>query len=90
MGEIIYQEDEIIFEGIINENEVSKMREHLNLIAPKKVTFDFNKCKDIHTTILQIIVAYKALYEAEFIFSGSMSTYQKMLQGFYLSDNNIN
>lgn len=87
MGEIMYEETKVSFEGIINENEVQTMREQLNLIAPQKVDFNFTKCKDIHTTILQIIVAYKGLYDAEFTFGENMTTYQKMLEGFYLSDN---
>ncbi len=90
MSEIIYEENSIIFSGIINENEVSQLREHLNLIAPQKVTFDFSQCKDLHTIILQIIVAYKSLYEADYIFDENITTYQKMLKGFYLSDNDIN
>ena len=90
MGSIIYEDSRIKFEGIISENEVAPMREHLNLVAPNVIDFDFVECKDLHTSILQIIVAYKGLYKAKFSFAEEPSTYQKMLEGFYLSDNDIN
>ncbi len=90
MGSIIYEDNRVKFEGVINENEISPMREHLNLVAPNVIDFDFVECKDLHTSILQVIVAYKELYEAKFNFGQEPSTYQKMLEGFYLSDNDTN
>ena len=90
MGSVIYEDDKIKFESVINENEVAKMRDHLNLRAPNRVEFDFIDCKDLHTSILQVIASYKGLYEANFNFSEEVSTYQKMLEGFYISDNDTN
>jgi|GEM_PF-1461393 len=90
MGSIVCSEKKIVFEGIINESEVAPLREFLNSNAPETIEFDFLACKDMHTAIIQVLLAYRHLYSAEYVFSEDNDTYRKTLEGFFLSDNDTN
>jgi hypothetical protein len=71
---------------IVNDNEVPELREFFKNSAPAKITFDFSECRDIHTAILQVIFAYKALHEVECTFKeNEHAAFKKALDGFRVS-----
>jgi hypothetical protein len=87
----MYEDKKLVFEGIVNENEVQKLREYLNSNAPDTLEFNFETCKDMHTAVLQVVLAYKHLYNAEYKFpSDETLAYRDTLEGFFLSDDNTN
>lgn len=90
MGALIFEDKKVIFEGIVNEGEVPRLREFLNSNAPEVIEFDFEKCRDVHTAILQVVLAYKYLYQAIYLFPQDNFAYKTTLNGFFLSDNNTN
>jgi len=78
----------ITFEGVIYEDEVVSLREHLQTKAPDTLDFLFSECEDVHTAVVQQILAYKMLYSANFSFGDDKKTYQKLLEGFNSGEEN--
>jgi len=77
-----FKDENLIFKGIIYEDDVKILRDHLNNIAPAEVTFDFTNSSDVHSSILQIILSYYGLYSAKFVYGETKFTYQKVIEGF--------
>lgn len=72
----------MVLEGVIYEDEIPTLRDGLQEVAPQKVTFDFKGCDDAHLGILQVILAYVKMYEAEFVYGSRVRLYQKVCDGF--------
>jgi len=72
----------VVFEGVIYEDEVVALRDHLQSKAPDAMSFSFEQCQDVHTAVVQQILAYKMIYTAQFSFSDENSMYKKLLLGF--------
>lgn len=84
------KENEIVFEGLIDEHEVEKIREHLQKCSPLKLTVSLKECTDMHTAIIQLIGAYHCVYGCEFIFPQKEYAYTLALRGIRLCDNDTN
>ncbi len=78
------------FEGVIYEDEVVKIRDFFQQSAPEPVSCDFALCDDIHTAVLQTLMAYQKLYACSYTFGSEPKMYQKVLEGFELSENHCN
>ncbi len=79
---IKYSGHEIVFEGIVHEGEAVELREHLKSSAPLKIEVDLTGCKDMHTSIIQLICAYNQNYECQVFYDKeSNTTYLKALKG---------
>jgi hypothetical protein len=77
-----YGENSIKSKGVINDNELVQLRDFLKNTAPSKITVDLSECYDIHTAIIQLFLAYSALYEIEYIFADdNKAAYKKALDG---------
>ncbi len=83
---ILYEENCATFTSIIYEDEVVSLREFLQNNAPNKVKFDFAWCEDIHFAILQLIMAYKKIYDCSYEFGDEERIYEKVLRGFDLKE----
>jgi hypothetical protein len=81
MGTII-DDKNVLFEGVIYEDDVVVLRDHLQIQAPEVINFNFKKCDDIHLAMLQLIFAYKKMYSCEYSFSDDEKLYKKVLLGF--------
>jgi hypothetical protein len=92
MGVDFFEQDKkVVFHGIIYENEVVSLRDFLKKQAPNKIIFDFSRCEDLHTAILQMIISYELINSVEYIFnSDEVKSYQKFLEGLELTENNEN
>ncbi|NOQ31087.1 MAG: hypothetical protein GQ570_08205 [Helicobacteraceae bacterium] len=84
------KENEVIFDGVMYEDEVPALRDHLLEVAPTEITFDFTACEDVHLALLQQIMAYKKLCVCNYKFSDKILIYQKVLEGFSLSEDHCN
>ena len=82
-------DETVVFEGKVYENELLALKEHLTQLK-KKVTVDMSSCNDMHGGIIQLLAAYKSVYESEFIFNDKDSTFKMALQGFRNVENNCN
>jgi hypothetical protein len=77
-----YGQNSIKSKGVINDNELVELRDFLQKSSPNKVEVDLTECFDIHTAIIQIFIAYGALYEIDFHFANdNKSAYKKALDG---------
>jgi hypothetical protein len=81
-----FENDKIICEGIVAEGWVVPLKNFLESIAPAKVTVDLTTCKDMHTAIAQLLIAYAGMYGVEYNFSDGNFAYKSLLQGAKLID----
>ncbi|MDD2828698.1 MAG: hypothetical protein PHW18_03910 [Sulfuricurvum sp.] len=83
---MVIENYQVTFSGVTYEDEIVPLRDYLQLSSPTSVLFDFSECDDIHLGILQLILAYKKLYNAEFLFGSYPKLYQRVCEGFELSE----
>jgi len=76
----------VAFSGVTYEDEIVVLRDYLQLSSPFPLLFDFSECDDIHLGILQLVLAYKKLYAAEFRFGMHEKLYQKVCEGFEITE----
>lgn len=86
---ISYEEKQVKFDGVIYETEVVELRDFLAKTAPEHLLFDFAECEDVHTAVLQQILAYKKIYSCEYVLAES-KFFHKVLEGFDLSEDSCN
>ncbi|MDD4854446.1 MAG: hypothetical protein PHQ22_07155 [Sulfuricurvum sp.] len=76
----------VIFTGVTYEDEIAVLRDYLQLSSPEPILFDFSECDDVHLGILQLILAYKKLYAVQFRFGIYEKLYQKVCEGFEITE----
>lgn len=76
----------VVFTGVTYEDEIAALRDYLQLSSPEPILFDFSECDDVHLGILQLILAYKKLYSASYRFGAYEKLYQKVCEGFEISE----
>ena len=86
---IVYDNNKVVLESVIYEDEVINLRDFLKEKAPENISFDFKSCDDVHLAVLQLILAYKKMYAAEYSL-GDEKIYHKVLHGFDISEDNCN
>ena len=79
---ILMDNNTVIFSGVIYEDEIVALRDHLQMASPSVITVDFTACDDIHLGALQLILGYKKLYGANFLYGYEIKMYQKVCEGF--------
>ena len=84
---ITYENNEATLVGVIYEDEVVPFRDYLQEKAGEEVLFIFEECEDIHLAIIQLIMAYKKNYTCSYKFAEEKKLFQKVLEGFDLSEN---
>lgn len=73
--------DKVICEGIIADIWAMPLKEFFENLAPAKVSVDLSACKDMHTAIAQLFIAYNGVYGIEYNFSKENYAYKLLLQG---------
>lgn len=76
----------LTFSGVTYEDEIPTLRDYLQLSSPAHLIFDFVECDDLHLGILQLLLAYKKRYSAEYRFGTHEKLYQKVCEGFETSE----
>jgi len=76
--------NKITFKAVIYEDEVVALRKKLLKLAPQELIFNLKDCDDIHTAIIQQVLAYQKLYTCSYIFGKNIKNYQKVIEGFDL------
>lgn len=72
----------VTFNDVVHEDEIVLLRDFLQIVSPVEIVVDFAACEDIHLGVLQLILAYKKLYGASFLFGNQVKLYQKVCEGF--------
>ncbi|MFA6188586.1 MAG: hypothetical protein WC680_04845 [Sulfuricurvum sp.] len=72
----------VTFSGVVYEDEIVPLRDFLQMASPSEIVVDFTACDDIHLGVLQLILGYKKLYGASFLFGYEIKLYQKVCEGF--------
>ncbi|MGD9969934.1 MAG: hypothetical protein AB7S65_05715 [Sulfuricurvum sp.] len=76
------QDNKVMFTGMVYEDEVVPLRDFLQSRAPEKCLFDLRECDDIHLAVLQLMMAYAKMYDAEYNFSDEVKLFQNVCEGF--------
>ncbi len=87
---ITYEGNVVTLESVIYEDEVIVFRDFLQEKAPDEVHLNFVGCEDIHLAIIQLIMAYKKNYAFTYEFGNEVKLFQRVLEGFNISENYCN
>ena len=87
---ITYEGKAAKFESVIYEDEVVPFRDFLQENAGEEVNLDFTSCEDIHLAVIQLIMAYKKNYSSTYEFGEKVKLFQRVLEGFDVSENYCN
>ncbi len=79
---IVMENYTVTFTGVTYEDEIVALRDYCQMSAPSPLLFDFTNCDDIHLGVLQLVLAYKKLYSAQYRFGAEEKLYQKVCDGF--------
>lgn len=79
---MIMENNSVVFTGVTYEDEIGALRDYCQVSAPASLLFDFSACDDIHLGLLQLVLAYKKCYSAEYRFGADEKLYQKVCEGF--------
>lgn len=78
----LMENNTVTFSAVVYEDEIVPLRDFLQMASPSEITVDFTQCDDIHLGVLQLVLGYKKLYGANFLFGDEMKLYQKVCEGF--------
>lgn len=79
---MVMENNTVTFSAVVYEDEIVPLRDALQMASPSVITVDFTACDDIHLGVLQLILGYKKLYGAHFVFGYEIKLYQKVCEGF--------
>lgn len=87
---ITYEQNVAVLESVIYEDEVVAFRDFLQEKAGEEVQLNFVDCEDVHLAILQLMMAYKKNYSLTYEFGEKVKLFQRVLEGFDVSENYCN
>lgn len=87
---ITYEGNTATFESVIYEDEVVPFRDFLQEKAPDEVHLNMAGCEDIHLAVIQLIMAYKKNYTSTYEFGEKVKLFQRVIEGFDVSENYCN
>lgn len=87
---ITYEGNVATLESVIYEDEVVSFRDFLQEKSPDEVHLNMSECEDIHLAVLQLIMAYKKKYATTYEFGEKLKLFQRVLEGFNVSENYCN
>ncbi len=82
MSVITYNGSKVIFNENVLENELVELRSFLQENIDKKIIFDLSSCNDMHTAIVQLLVAFKATYSCDFVIADRSKPYAMAIDVF--------
>ena len=87
---ITYEGNTATLESVIYEDEVVPFRDFLQEKAPDEVHLNMTACEDIHLAVIQLIMAYKKNYVINYEFGEKVKLFQRVIEGFDVSENHCN
>lgn len=86
MSAVVYEGNRVILNGNVFEDELVGLRSFMQENSNNEVTFDLDACSDMHTAIVQLLVAYKATNPCEFLFSDRTKPFAMAIEGFKVEE----
>ncbi len=84
---MILDTNSVVFEKKVYENELEALKSHLNGIK-SGLNVDLTACVDLHGSIIQLLLSYKAVHDCTFAFNDESSTFKLAIEGFRNVENN--
>lgn len=82
----LMENNTVTFSGVVYEDEIGALRDFLQMTSPAEIIVDFTACDDIHLGVLQLILGYKKLYGASYVYGYEIKLYQKLCEGFEITE----
>lgn len=82
----LMENNTVTFSGVVYEDEIVALRDFLQMTSPAEIMVDFTACDDIHLGVLQLILGYKKLYGASYVYGYEIKLYQKLCEGFEITE----
>lgn len=82
----LMENNTVTFSGVVYEDEIVALRDFLQMTSPAEIRVDFTVCDDIHLGVLQLILGYKKLYGASCLYGDEIKLYQKLCEGFEITE----
>lgn len=86
MSAVIYDGSKAMLNGNVFEDELVGMRSFIQNNSDQLLSFDLSACNDMHTAIVQLLVAAKATKSCEFIFSDHTKPFVMAIEGFKVEE----
>ena len=86
---IEYKDKTVLVTGKVFEKELLGLKEFMDS-HKNPLTIDLSSCDDLHGSLVQLLLAFKAVHGCEFIYSDKVSTYKKALEGFRTVEDDCN
>ena len=80
---IEFDVSKITMTDFVDENNLSDILEYLRGAISQRVVVDMVDCNDIHTSILQTLLAYHLLYGCDFILPKEKKSFVLAIEGFF-------
>lgn len=82
MAAVEYNDTTVTFDGNIFEDEIIGIRAYLQQKKESVITFDLSSCNDLHTAVIQLLLAFKKQCSASFVYPNEEKVFVKALAGF--------
>ncbi len=76
----------IFFSGNEDQASIEALRDFLAQAGPEKIEVNLSECEHLSMAIVQLLGAYKALYEVEFVLA-NRNAYVLALESFSICEN---
>ncbi|HIP60447.1 MAG TPA: hypothetical protein EYH01_08485 [Campylobacterales bacterium] len=86
MSAVVYEGNRAILNGNVFEDELVGLRSFIRENGENAITFNLSACNDMHTAIVQLLVAAKATKECEFTFSDKTKPFAMAIEGFKVEE----
>ena len=82
MSAVIYEGSSAIFNGNVFEDELIELRSFIQKNSDKSITFNLSTCSDMHTAVVQLLVAAKATTSSKFVHGNLTKPFVMAIEGF--------
>jgi len=82
MSAVTYDGNKVVLDGNVFEDEVIGLRDFINKHCEQNITFDLQKCSDMHTAVVQLLLACKAICSCDFILNDRTKPFAMAIDGF--------
>jgi hypothetical protein len=86
MSAVIYEGNRATLNGNVFEDEIIGLRSFIQENSDNTLSFDLNSCSDMHTAIVQLLVAAKATKSCEFTFLDKTKPFAMAIEGFKVEE----
>lgn len=86
MSAVVYEGNRAILNGNVFEDELVGLRSFIQENSDNAISFDLSACNDMHTAIVQLLVAAKATKTCEFTYTDKTKPFAMAIEGFKVEE----